>query len=87
MEFTRVTAHFSTREKASEAAEKLKKKCHGHFEHIRFIGKKVSFENDTTGLHGLSKKETRLLMEESAANIQHYLNSSKGFLYSTFVKR
>jgi predicted aspartyl protease len=87
MKFTRVTAHFATREQAQKAMVKLKKECHGHFEHSRCIGKKVSFENDTTGLHALTKRETRLLMEESASNIQHYLNSCKGFSYSVFVKR
>ena len=87
MKFTRVTAHFESRELALKAVAKLNKKCPEHFEEALSKGKKASFENNTTGLTGLSKKETRLLMEEAAANIQHHLNDCKGLHYSTLVTR
>jgi hypothetical protein len=87
MEFTRITAHFDSRESALKAQARLNKKCPEHFNDTRAIGKKVSFENDNTGLTGLSKKQLRLIMEEAADNVQHHLNDCKGFSYSTFVKR
>jgi len=86
MNYTRITAHFSTPEEAKKALKHLTKKCPEHFETTRFIGKKVSFENDTTYLNGLNKKQTRLLLEEAADNVHHHLNDCKGLLYSTFVK-
>ena len=87
MNYTRITAHFNTPEDAKKALNRLKKKCPEHFESARFIGKKVSFENDTTNLHGLVHKQIRLMLEEAADNVQHHLNDCKGLLYTVFVKR
>jgi hypothetical protein len=87
MEFTRITAHFSTQEEAKNAFDHIKKKCPEHFEAISFTGKKVSVENDTWDLHGLNKKKMRLLLEEAADNVHHHFNDCEGLSYSVFVKR
>jgi hypothetical protein len=86
MKEIRVTAHFGTRQEVLDACKSLLKKCPNDYNEIRSIGKKVSFINT---MHSMPKSitvgRTRLLLEESSANVLHHLSDCKGLIYSMVV--
>lgn len=85
MESIRVTAHFLEKEQVKKAVSRLKKKCPNDYDEMHSIGKKVSF---TTTLCQISPlKITRVLLEESSANVLHHLNDCKGLVFCTVVNQ